>query len=101
MMPRYWRVPIKFDPTIVMYLVIVDHLAVRRQDLLRFKPEEKFFDMIRDHVTAYAMEGVEPPKQIASAVMNIADDMMSGRETVIRAGDYIALMEFSMGKGKK
>ena len=100
-MPRYWRIPIKFDPTIVMYLVIVDQLATRRKDLLRFKPEEKFFDLIHEHVMAYAMDGVEPPKEIASAVMNIADDMMSGRETVIRAGDYIDLMDYSHEMGMK
>jgi len=100
-MSRYWKVPIKFDPTVVMYLVIVDRLAVRKPDLLKFKPEEKFFDVIRDHVMAYAMEGVEPPEQIAAAVMNIADDMMSGRETVIRAGDYITLMEFARKRGMK
>ena len=100
-MQRYWRIPIKFDPTVVMYLVIVDQMVARRSDLLKFKPEEKFFDVIRDHVMAYAMEGVEPPEQIAAAVMNIADDMMSGRETVIRAGDYITLMDYSRGRGMK
>lgn len=100
-MPRYWRIPIKFDPGTVMYLVIIDQLVARRPDLLRFKPEEKFFDVIRDHVMAYATEGVEPPEQIAAAVMNITDDMMSGRETVIRAGDYIALMDYTRERGVK
>ena len=100
-MPRFWRMPINFDPTIVMYLVIIDQLVARRPELLRFKPEEKFFDVIHGHVMAYAMEGVEPPEEIATAVMNIADDMMSGRETVIRAGDYITLMDFTRKRGKK
>ena len=100
-MQRYWKIPIKFDPTVVMYLVIVDKLVARMPELLKFRPEDKFFDVIREHVMAYAVEGVEPPEQIAAAVMNIADDMMSGRETVIRAGDYISLMDFTRERGMK
>ena len=99
-MQRYWKVPIKFDPTVVMYLVIVDQLVSRRPELVKFMPEERFFDVVREHVLAYATEGVEPPDQIAAAVMNIADDMMSGREVVIRAGDYITLMDYTRKRGK-
>ena len=36
-------------------------------------------------------EGVTPPEDIASAIMNIADDLMSGRDITLRAGDYIAI----------
>ncbi|NOQ22663.1 MAG: hypothetical protein GQ565_08445 [Candidatus Aegiribacteria sp.] len=100
-MLRYWKIPIIFDPTVVMYLVIIDKLVSQRPDLVRYKPDEGFFDVVREHVLAYATEGVEPPKQIASAVMNIADDMMAGRETVIRAGDYISLMDYTREMGMK
>lgn len=100
-MLRYWKIPIKFDPTTVMYLVIVDQLVSRRPELVKFMPEEKFFNTVHEHVMAYATEGVEPPEQIAAAVMNIADDMMSGREIVIRAGDYISLMDYTRGRGVK
>lgn len=100
-MNRYWKIPIKFDPTIVMYLVIIDKLVSKRPEIVKFKPDEGFFNEVREHVLAYATEGVEPPRQIATAVMNIADDMMAGRETVIRAGDYITLMDYTREMGMK
>ena len=67
-------------------------------DLLKVRPTEKFYDMVHELVMAHAVEGKAPPKQVATAIMNIADDMLSGREIVVRAGDYIDLMNFAKGK---
>lgn len=94
-MPRILRIPFKWDPTIVMYLVIVDWLRKDKIELVKMRPTERFFDMLREEVTAHVLEGREPPAAIASAVMNISDDVMSGRDVVIRAGDYITLMDFA------
>jgi len=41
---------------------------------------------------------MKPPAEIASVVMNIADDILSEREPVIRAGDYIQLQEYMRQK---
>lgn len=90
-----FKVPVRFNPTVVMYLVIIDQLVKKEIGLLKTRPTEQFFTMVHEHVMAYVLEGKEPPAQIAAAVMNIADDVMAGREVGIRAGDYIALMNFA------
>jgi hypothetical protein len=51
--------------------------------------------MVKEHVLAYAAEGTPPPDKIATAIMNIADDVMAGRNLVMRAGDYISLMSYA------
>ncbi|MCE1273879.1 MAG: hypothetical protein HGB01_00740 [Chlorobiaceae bacterium] len=92
------RLLLKLDPSVVMYLVIIDKLLANRADLLRVKPSEKFFDMVREQVIAHLSESAEPPKEIAGAIMNISDDLMAGREVTLRAGDYIALMSYAKAK---
>ena len=82
------------DPRI-MYVIIPDLIAKEYADLLKVRPTEKFFGMVREQVVANVVEGTQPPAAIATAISNIADDMMSGRDMVIRAGDYIALMDFA------
>ena len=47
--------------------------------------------MVHGLVIEYTNTG-KVPEAVAGAVMNIADDMLAGRDVVIRAGDYIALM---------
>jgi hypothetical protein len=89
-----------FDPTIIMYLVLIDKLIKKHIDLVKVGPTEKFQQLVREQVLAYVHEGKEPPAEIASAVMNIGDDLMAGRDPVIRAGDYIALMNYGRAKKK-
>ncbi len=81
-----------------MYLVIVDKLLQRQSDLLKVKPSEKFFDMVREQVISHLIDGKEPPEQIAGPILNIADDMLAGREVVMRSGDYITLMNYAKSK---
>jgi hypothetical protein len=87
-----------FDPTIVMYLIIRDGMIKKYVDLLKVRPTEKFHEMVHEQVLAYAVEGKEPPPEIATAIMNIADDVMAGRDAVMRAGDYIALVSYGRSK---
>lgn len=94
-MAQHIRVQLKFDPTIVMYLVIPEKYMSKYAKVLEVKPTERFFEMIRQNVMAYVGKGKEPPKAIAGAIMNIADDMVAGREVSIRAGDYIDLMSYA------
>jgi hypothetical protein len=77
-----------------MYLVLPDRLLERFADLIKTRPTEAFVAMVREHAIAY-VQGKEPPAEIATAVMNAADDMLAGRTPTIRAGDYIALMNYA------
>lgn len=89
------RVEVKFDKTIYMYLIIVDWMAKAKYELLRAEPTDRFLEMVREHVLAYAIKEEKPPEAIATAIMNCADEMMAGREVVLRAGDYISLMSYA------
>jgi len=89
------KVQMRFHPEHIMYLVIVDKMLKKWANVMKVRPTDKFFDMVHGHVVDHAVRGVEPPKQIAAAILNIADDMMSGRDVVLRAGDYISLMDYA------
>lgn len=92
------KLHLKFDESVVMYLVIIDRLLQKNAELLKVQPSEKFFGLVREMVINHVIEGKEPPEQVAAPIMNIADDMMAGREVVMRAGDYIALMNYAKSK---
>jgi hypothetical protein len=98
--PFRFRIPVKFDITAVMYLIIPEWAARVKgiAQVTKLRPTEKFFDMVHKEVMNHVVEGKEPPKEIASAIMNIADDVMDGREATIRTGDYITLMNYARAK---
>lgn len=89
------RVKMKFDPTEIMYLIIIDKMIARHRDVLMARTTEKFQSMVHKEVMTHVIDGKEPPEQIRTAVMNIADDMMAGRDMTLRAGDYIALVNYA------
>ncbi len=89
------RVQLSRIPTEVMYLVIIDQMLKRYRDLVIERPNEKFENMVRKEVMTHIIDGTKPPKQIRTAVLNVADDVMAGREVSLRAGDYIALMNYA------
>jgi hypothetical protein len=91
----YVRIPVKLDPGVLMYLVVIDKVPKEKAEVMQVQPTEKFFEMVRQQAIALALEGKEPPEPIAAAIMNIADDLLAGRDVTIRAGDYIALMNFA------
>ena len=98
-MPRIplWRIKVilKWDPTIVMYLVIIDKWIKTKIDVEKFRPNAKFFAMVQKYVNGYITAKTQPPPAISSAIMNIADGIMSGSGAAIRAGDYIDLVNFA------
>ena len=79
------------------YLIIPDLMVERLSELLEVVPDERFYKVLNEHVHAYIREGVMPPEQIMSTVMNVADDVMAGRDPVLRAGDYIAMQNYARG----
>lgn len=88
-----------FDPGVVMYLIILDKLIARNKAIMTARPTEKFQRMVQEQVVNHVVNGEDPPAQIRTAILNIADDVMAGRDVTLRAGDYIALMDFAR-KGK-
>ncbi len=65
---------------------------------ISYTPSAEFRNYVEKEVASY-LHGGKPPEAIAGAVMNIADDIASGREITLRAGDYIALQtQFKGGK---
>jgi len=71
----------------VCYLIVVDKFKF--DEIVN--PSEDFFKYVTDQVTAYVVDGVMPPKEIAGAILNLGDDILSGKTPSIRAGDYIAI----------
>ena len=89
------RIRLKFDPGVVMYLVIIDKMLMKYRDVMKVRPTEKFFNMVQEQVMNHVIDGEELPMEIHSAIMNVADDMMAGREVTLHAGDYVSLMNFA------
>ena len=83
------------DPGVIMYLVLVDQMIARHRDLVMARPTEKFETMVQKEIMSHVIDGKEPPMQIRSAILNMADDMMAGRDVTMRAGDYIDLMNYA------
>ena len=88
-------VRLKYDPGVYMYLIVIDRMLAKHRDVMKIRPTEKFLDIVHKQVMNHVIDGEEPPMEIQTAIMNIADDMMAGREVALRAGDYIALMNFA------
>ena len=84
----------------VYYLIILDRLKDRFKDVIEARPDARFFEELNRHVEAFVNDGKAPPEAIASAVMNVADDVLAGREVQLKAGDYIALQGYFKKVGK-
>ncbi len=80
----------------VMYLVVGpgDLFGQHLVDWANIPLDETFQKQVQNLVTAYVEKGELPPEQIAPTILNLADDLVAGRNMVIRAGDYIALRSF-------
>ena len=76
----------------VKYLVIPDWHAKQLGDIIERAPSAAFDKFVETHVQAY-LDGKAPPAAIQSAVMNIADDYVAGKDIAVRAGDYVALQK--------
>ena len=95
-----FRAPISVIPKwvlerwiLVAYLIINWDIGRLRKQI-EIQPDERFFEVIQSHVDAYVNQGEMPPDEIASTILNLADDHMAGRAMNLRAGDYIALQNF-------
>jgi hypothetical protein len=86
----------------IMYLVVGpgDLFGQHVVDWANIPVDEGFQRQVGGMVTAYVENGEMPPEQIAPTILNLADDLVSGRNMVMRAGDYIALRSYMRAEGK-
>jgi len=89
-----WRIP---HWSIFAYLIINGLLWKEASELVQIKPDSRFDEVVTKHIRAYVEEGVKPPNEIASAILNLADDFMAGNQITIRAGDYISIQNYLRG----
>lgn len=78
---------------IVCYLII----NWRIKDLveqIQFEPGEGFHKVVAEHLYEYVYNDVMPPDAIAPAIMNVAEDFISGNPVQFRAGDYIMVQNY-------
>jgi hypothetical protein len=83
----------------IKYLV-VPHLHLKPlENVLTRAPDAAFTKFVDKQLQSY-LGGTAPPEPIQTAIMNLADDVASGREVTLRAGDYIALQSHYMKSRK-
>lgn len=88
MLKKWWLVAYKIPPD----------LRGKFKELHEFEPDERFEALLTKYVAA-ALEGKEVPEAIAPAILNLTNDVLSGREMMIRTGDYISLQAFARQGG--
>jgi hypothetical protein len=79
---------------VMPYVVMFDNLRDDFGNVLNTAPNKEFFQMIAKHMNGYMQKGEKPPQEIASAILNLVDDVGAGRELTLKAGDYIALQNY-------
>jgi len=75
------------------------HGKVVGENVIKGNPGKDFNEMVNKYVNAYLFDRKAPPAEIATAIINIADDYLNDREIVLKSGDYIALQGY-MKQGK-
>ncbi len=78
---------------VICYLII--NWDIRQLvEQVKVKPDRNFFKAVGHYLYRYTYKNEMPPEAIAPAIMNIAEDFMSGNPVKFRAGDYISLQNF-------
>lgn len=78
---------------LVAYLIFNERIKDLARDL-RFKPSKEFYNTVSKHLGAYMVKNTMPPKEIAGAILNLADDYLANRPMNLKAGDYLAIQNF-------
>jgi hypothetical protein len=79
--PRWWLVAYK----------IVGPLDQRYTELVDVPVDARFERTVSKYVSDYVNEGKLPAADIAPAILNLSNDLLNGREMIIRTGDYITI----------
>ena len=84
------------DWCLASYLIINWNL----QELVELAERElpaRFTKELATHVYGYLYEEKMPPAELQQVVLNVAEDIVAGRDVQLRAGDYIAAQQFLRG----
>ncbi len=76
------------------------HAKVIGEKIIVSDPGKQFSEVVEKYVNAYIFKEEAPPEEIAVAIMNIADDVLNGREPVLKAGDYISIQNYARAQSK-
>lgn len=85
----------------VRYLVIIDWHNEKIGDIVQASPTSEFNKYIEQTLKTYIDKNKLPDMDIAPAIMNMADDYLTGNEIVLKAGDYYALQNHFRNMKKK
>ncbi|MFX0211759.1 MAG: hypothetical protein ACFFDT_37630 [Candidatus Hodarchaeota archaeon] len=85
--PHWW---------VVAYKILPD-LFRQYGELLDIDIDEKQFGKVVGGYINSALEGNELPADIAPTILNLANDLVNGRDMIIRTGDYIAIQKHLRG----
>jgi hypothetical protein len=85
--------------TEVMYLVLGPDGFPKFRDVIDLGITEQLATMLSKYTYAHINDGETPPREIAPAILNIADDVLAGRAPTLRAGDYISLQQYIRAGG--
>jgi hypothetical protein len=93
------RIRLTIPEWIVKRWCVVCYLTInwKISDLVRqikVEPPKNFYKVAAEHLYDYVHKDVMPPKEIAPAILNIAEDYMAGKPVQFRPGDYIMIQDY-------
>ena len=92
--PSFKYVQVDIADSIIKRKDWVKYLIVRERKILEdIVASEKFAKFLTEQLDAY-LGGKAVAAEIQVPIMNAADDVLSGRDPVLRAGDYIAIQNY-------
>ena len=92
--PSFKYVQVDIAESILKRKDWVKYLIVRERKILEdIVASEKFAQFLTEQLDAY-LNGKTVAAEIQVPIMNAADDILSGRDPVLRAGDYISIQNY-------
>ena len=85
---------IKLNWCLVCYLIINWRIDELRQKAQLEIPTSAYM-VLAENLYNYVYNDEMPPKEIATTIMNVADDFVRGEQVKLGAGDYIALQDYA------
>jgi hypothetical protein len=100
------RIPLDFLEKMAHGWCLASYLIINWQikelvEEFRVQPMEGFYRTVAEHLGNYVYDNKMPPKEIAPAILNMAEDFLAGRTVNIRPGDYIVIQNFIRSEKKK
>jgi hypothetical protein len=93
------KVNLKLGPAIIAYLCLPPLAQEALHEAPTSVPDQRFLDVVSGMLVEYLEKGVMPPAEVAPAIINLADDHLSNRPMILRAGDYITIQNYIRKEG--